>query len=286
MIRFDEMLWKNLCLRWWNELQNKSKVPFSLEIVFENVGKDWFWFASCFANHDFDGLSWKLDEQDWLCFGEMKKNELNGFGIGVELYKDAGLFVGHFINGTLCGEGAATFTNGDRVKGYFKEGWLHGYARYVYYNKDIYEGDWQHGKKHGKGKYLWRSGIIFEGEYEEGIEHGMGSVTLPDGFHFECKWEESIPVDESVCIHPSIRYCLDSKICTGVVTGTSHSFPQFLHHCEDCDKFYCPSCYKSCHNQHNWTEHWSMYPYCQCEDEKNCVNRGEAPPFKKQKIQY
>jgi hypothetical protein len=73
--------------------------------------------------------------------------------------------------------------------------------------------------------------------------------------------------DQESCLHPKIKESLKRKECTGVVTGTTAEYGQFLYYCTTCRDYsraYCASCKDEipAHRGHQWTQGFTFGGYC------------------------
>lgn len=96
-----------------------------------------------------------------------------------------GSYGGQCRNGVPQGEGAVTFTSGDRYQGTFAAGKIEGRGTWTAPNGSTYSGEWREGKRHGVGVYQWDHGSAYTGDWFYDRRHGMGKLTWPSGDRFE-----------------------------------------------------------------------------------------------------
>lgn len=96
-----------------------------------------------------------------------------------------GNYVGQCRNGVPQGDGAVSFTNGDRYQGAFAQGKIEGRGTWTSAKGSTYSGEWRDGKRHGVGTYQWDHGSAYAGDWFYDRRHGMGKLTWPSGDRFE-----------------------------------------------------------------------------------------------------
>lgn len=268
----EEILWKRLCCKYWNE-KELSKILIDLEFVQRESGKDWFWFAKCFSNEEkedgffFNSFISTQIEDCFICIGE-KKNGLMKLGLIVSsnglfggIFKDGKLtngfevhpggerYEGQFKDGLFNGLGTLIDSNGNKYSGFWLDGTFNGCGSTITHKGGHYEGEFKNGCRNGNGILRYSDGTIYSGEFSQGNIQGRGTMSFPNGFKYEGNWERGIPVDVEASIDPCVKECIQMAVCTSYVVGESTNSGQFGYKCKTCKKKFCCVCWATCHNQ-------------------------------------
>ena len=89
-------------------------------------------------------------------------------------------YVGEITNGEPDGNGALTYSNGDKYEGEWKDGEPNGQGTFTSPNGMKYIGEFKDGESHGQGTFTI-NGIKYVGEFKNGKNHGQGTLTYSTG---------------------------------------------------------------------------------------------------------
>jgi hypothetical protein len=132
LIKTDER-WKSLCLRAWENYSEEGR--YDLTWAQEKSGKDWFWFAKCFANE-------RVAQSRFAAkmFGLTPRK--NGSGI---LVWSEWMEIGTFVSDLMYGYGTRIHKSGIRYEGKCCKGAFHEHGSITYPDGIRYEGNWNMG---------------------------------------------------------------------------------------------------------------------------------------------
>jgi hypothetical protein len=172
------ILYKNLCLKWWETntslpivLQHLSMEPNVHPFVYMQEKAyiwdsryTWKWIGKCLENIEPYGWQLRLSEETSSVFiGEFLDDTLMGVGLEISANDSGAGWVrgGSFIDYKLYGEGFTNFTNKRSYKGQFKKGQLHGRGCFTYSNGVSVSGHIRHSAWNGKASIIWPDGFSF-----------------------------------------------------------------------------------------------------------------------------
>ena len=150
-------------------------------------------------------------------------------GQGAMTYTNGDKYEGTWKDGEHHGQGIETSAYGAKYVGEWKDGNRHGQGKYAYSNGDKYEGKFKDDRKHGQGTMIFGSGSKYEGEWKEGKKHGQGIHTGAGDNNYEGKWKDgsfiskskleptSIENKEQLCLFakkPPDRFSLESSLAS------------------------------------------------------------------------
>eukprot|EP00826_Nyctotherus_ovalis_P034824 TRINITY_DN2933_c0_g1_i2.p1 TRINITY_DN2933_c0_g1~~TRINITY_DN2933_c0_g1_i2.p1 ORF type:complete len:174 (-),score=41.66 TRINITY_DN2933_c0_g1_i2:152-673(-) len=92
---------------------------------------------------------------------------------GVIIYKDGGVFQGHFSDDSINGRGRRVFASLDVYEGDYEEDEMKGAGCYLYANGERFEGEWKDSQREGKGRLTVPGEGVWEGTWVNDKKHGM-----------------------------------------------------------------------------------------------------------------
>ena len=109
-----------------------------------------------------------------------KAEDSNGKFVGDDDYT----YIGGFSNNCFNGQGAVTFSNGNKYVGGFKNGSFDGQGTYTWEDGDVYTGSFKDGNFNGQGTLTWTSGGEYTGEWKDGKRDGQGTYKYDNGYKY------------------------------------------------------------------------------------------------------
>jgi V8-like Glu-specific endopeptidase len=97
-----------------------------------------------------------------------------------------GCISGNCVNG----QGAATWSDGEKYVGGFKDGNRNGQGTQTLANGEKYVGEWKDGKFHGHGTQTYPDGRRYVGEFKDNWANGHGTITSADGRKYVGEWKD------------------------------------------------------------------------------------------------
>jgi len=157
--------------------------------------------------HGVSGFSWTFIPNPFALTVYSQKAQLKALDairkLGIDPIKecfpkqpeDTKLFVeeeydDNLADGISHGQGAMTYTNGDKYEGTWKDGEHHGQGIETSAYGAKYVGEWKDGNRHGQGKYAYSNGDKYEGKFKDDRKHGQGTMIFGSGSKYEGEWKE------------------------------------------------------------------------------------------------
>lgn len=108
--------------------------------------------------------------------GEWSNNQYNGRGtLWMKKAKTyVRVYVGHWVNGNMEGDGIRYYDKYETYKGGWEKGQRCGKGKYEYSNGDQYVGEWHNDMRNGLGTLNCTNGNIFEGMWVDNLKEGPG----------------------------------------------------------------------------------------------------------------
>jgi hypothetical protein len=135
------------------------------------------------ADEESDGLEVTLTYSGGLEDGSMH-------GQGKATFAGDKFYEGQFNYGKRQGHGVLAYPDGRRHEGEWVNDLAHGRGTFFYRSGNRYEGQWHDGKITGQGTLIYAGGDRYEGEWRSGKMHGYGVYTYADGDTYEGEWQD------------------------------------------------------------------------------------------------
>jgi len=135
------------------------------------------------ADEESDGLEVTLTYSGGLEDGSMH-------GQGKATFAGDKIYEGQFNYGKRQGHGVLAYPDGRRHEGEWVNDLAHGRGTFFYRSGNRYEGQWHDGKITGQGTLIYAGGDRYEGEWRSGKMHGYGVYTYADGDTYEGEWQD------------------------------------------------------------------------------------------------
>lgn len=135
------------------------------------------------ADEESDGLEVTLTYSGGFEDGSMH-------GQGKATFVGDKIYEGQFNYGKRQGHGVLAYPDGRRHEGEWVNDLAHGRGTFFYRSGNRYEGQWHDGKITGQGTLFYAGGDQYEGEWRSGKMHGYGVYTYADGDTYEGEWQD------------------------------------------------------------------------------------------------
>lgn len=127
----------------------------------------------------------------------------NGLAHGVGTAKGEAEYQGEFRKGQKHGQGAKTWSWGDRYEGGFRDDRRHGKGVYVWgaqspWAGERYVGDYVADQREGSGAYFWPAGDRFEGQWKADRRYGYSAMEIRRQAT-EKAWADALAPGVQVC---------------------------------------------------------------------------------------
>jgi len=112
-------------------------------------------------------------------------------GRGTRSWSNGDRYTGDFVNGEQEGEGS--FENAEEgwtYAGHWVHGTMSGDGQMTWPDGVLYVGEWMNGVRNGTGRLTWPDGSSYQGQFINGCVEGHGRKTMPDGSWFEGTFKE------------------------------------------------------------------------------------------------
>ncbi len=105
------------------------------------------------------------------------------------------VYLGPIQNGKAHGKGVGVWRDGGMYEGHWQDNLRHGQGQFEWADGEVYKGSYEKGKRSGEGTYIWTSGQKYVGEWKDDKRSGYGVLYNEYGnVSYKGQWQNDSPL--------------------------------------------------------------------------------------------